>query len=137
MDFNLGNLNWFAIAACIVVGQVFLTVWFLVLFGEPWARAYGVADKQQHAKEIPGYTYGIGLVCVIGLTLGLATLQRSLGINSLAAGIQFGIFIAAFFCIATALPGYAFLRRWSAASMAIGSQATLIVILSLILALWQ
>ncbi len=137
MELDFGNLNWLAIVACIVVGQGYLTVWFLVIFGEPWARAYGAADKQQHAREIPGYTYGVGLICVIGLILGLATLQRSLGINTATGGVQFGIFIALFFCIATALPGYAFLRRWSAASLAIGSQATLILILSLILAVWQ
>ena len=53
MEINLGAVNWLAIFACVVVGQVFLTVWFVPLFGEPWAKAYGAADKKQHAKEIP------------------------------------------------------------------------------------
>lgn len=137
MEYNLGSLNWFAILACVVVGQVFLTVWFLVLFGEPWAKAYGAADKQQHTKEIPGYTYAIGAACVLLLSLGLAVLQQNLGIQTVGGGLMLGLVIALHFSIATALPGYAFLKRWNAFFLAIGSQTILIVILSVILAVWQ
>ena len=135
LDFN--NLNWFAILVCVVVGQGFLTLWFVALFGEPWAQAYGATDKKQHTAEIPGYTYGIGLACTVLLTLGLAGVQQGMGVKSLGAGLTFGLFVALTFCIATALPGYAFLKRWSAFLLAIGSQTVLIVILSVILAVWQ
>lgn len=137
MEMNLDGVNWLAIVACVVIGQIFLTVWFLVLFGEPWAKAYGATDKQAHAKEIPGYTYGVGLVCMILLTLGLAVLQRGLAVASLGDGLMVGLFVSVTFCIATALPGYAFLRRWSAFFLAIGAQIVLIMILSAILAVWQ
>lgn len=135
--FNFGDLNWLAIVACIVVGQVFLTVWFLVLFGNPWAEAYGVADKKQHAAEIPGYTYAIGAACTFLLTIGLAVLQQALGVATVGAGLAVGLFVALSFCIATALPGYAFLRRWPAFFLAIGSQTVLILLLSGILAVWK
>lgn len=137
MELNFGNLNWLAIIACIIVGQIFLTIWFLVIFGEPWAKAYGAADKKQHTAEIPSYTYGIGLACMILLSLGLALFQQAIGVDTLEAGISFGIMIALFFVIATALPGYAFQKRWPAAILAIGSQTVLIIILSIILAVWQ
>ncbi|MEM7446425.1 MAG: DUF1761 domain-containing protein [Pseudomonadota bacterium] len=137
MELNFADLNWIAIIVCVVVGQVFLTVWFLVLFGEPWAKAYGAADKKAHAKEIPGYTYAIGLACMVLLTLGLAVLQRSLAVASIGDGLALGLFVAVCFSIATALPGYAFLRRWSAFFLAIGAQLVLILILSAILAAWQ
>jgi len=137
MEMNFDSLNWFAILVCVVIGQAFLTVWFLALFGEPWAKAYGAADKKAHANEVPGYTYAIGLVCMILLTLGLAVLQRGLAVASLGDGLTLGLFVSVSFCIATALPGYAFLRRWSAFFLAIGAQVVLIMILSAILSVWQ
>lgn len=136
MGISYDSPNWLAIFVCVVIGQAFLTLWFVVLFGEPWAKAYGAADKAQHTREIPGYTYAIGVACMALLTIGLAALQRSLGVAGAGAGLVFGLLIAAHFCVATALPGYAFLKRWSAFYLAIGSQAALIIVLSLILAAW-
>jgi len=86
MDVNFETINWLAVTACIVIGQVFMTLWFAVIFGAPWAKAF---------------------------------------------------FITLFFCIATALPGYAFLKRWNAFILAIGSQSALILIISVILAIWK
>ena len=137
MGIDLGTLNWLAIAACVVAGQAFLTVWFLVLFGDPWAKAYGVADKTQHAKEIPGYTYAIGAGCTFALTLGLAILQQALQVDSIGEGLLTGIVVALCFSVATALPGYAFLKRWDAFILAMGSQVALVLILSAILAAWR
>ena len=125
-----------AILACVGVGQVFLTLWFVVLFGEPWARVYGAADRKQHTREIPGYTYAIGAACVLLLAVGLATLQVGFGVQTVAGAVGLGLFVAVVFAVATALPGYAFLKRWRAFALAVGSQASLIVVLSLVLALW-
>jgi hypothetical protein len=134
---EFGGLNWLAILACVIVGQIVLTVWFAVIFADPWAKAYGAADKAQHTAEVPMYTYGIGLVCMILLSVGLAVLQKSLGVATIGQGIATGLYVAVMFCVATALPGYAFLRRWSAFQLAIGAQVTVILILSVILAAWR
>lgn len=136
MTLDFSELNWLAVLLCVVVGQVILTVWFAVLFGDPWAKAYGAEDKAQHAAEVPMYTYGVGLVCMILLTLGLALFQRAVGVAGAAAGVGSGLFVGLFFCVATALPGYAFLRRWSAFVLAIAAQVVVIVVLSVILAVW-
>ncbi len=137
MEMNFDSINWWAVIVCIVVGQIFLTVWFVAIFGESWARAYGVSDKKQHAKEIPGYTYAIGIVCMAFLTVGIAVLQISLSVNTLSGGFMFGLWMAIHFSIATALPGYAFLKRWKAFFLAIGSQTILIIIISITNTLWQ
>ena len=136
MAIDFGALNWLALLVCVIVGQGFLTVWFLVIFSDPWAKAYGAADKKAHAAEVPGYTYAIGLLCMVLLSLGLAIFQQIAAIDGFGAGIMSGLFVAISFCVATALPGYAFLKRWSAFFLAIGSQSVLILILSSILALW-
>ena len=135
MSFSLLNLNWLAIGLCVVLGQAFVTLWFAVIFARPWAKVYGVDDPKQHTSEIPGYTYAVGAGCVFLLSVGLASLQRDLGLKTLSDGLGLGLAVAIWFSIATALPGYAFLRRWRAFILAMGSQCALIMLLSAVLSL--
>ena len=138
MMIDFGQLNWLAIGVSFVVGQVYLTVWFTAIFGEPWAKAYDpTKTKKEHTKEVPGYTYAIGALCTFLLVLGIATLQAGLGVDSVGAGLGLGTFLAITLALATMIPGYAFLRRWNALVLAAGSQVTLVLILSVILAVWK
>lgn len=137
MNLDLLNLNWLAIIVCLIFGQAFLSVWFIVLFGTPWAREYGVQNKQQHTKEIPGYTYAVQALCTLLLIIGIAMMQNLVGIDTFQAGILFGLFVAVFFAIATSLPGYIFLKRMNAFLLAMGSQAILVIVFSAILAIWK
>ena len=137
MNVDLSSLNWLAMGICLVVGQVFLSLWFIVIFGTSWAKEYGVQDKKQHTKEIPGYTYGIQAFCTLMLIIGLAIMQSIMGVESLLEGLLLGLFVAFFYTIATAFPGYIFLKRTKAFLMAIGSQTILILIVSIILAVWK
>lgn len=137
MNLDLSSLNWLAIGACLLFGQAFLSVWFIVLFGTPWAKEYGVQDKKQHSQEIPGYTYGIQALCTLLLVIGLAIMESLMGIDTFMEGVLFGLYVALFYAIATALPGYIFLKRTNAFLMAMGSQAILILVASTILAIWK
>ncbi len=82
---GIGQLNWVAIRLCVVLGQVARTLWFTALFGTPWARAYGVATREEHARAIPPWTYGVGVVCTLLVTVGIASLRNILGVVGLAA----------------------------------------------------
>jgi len=139
MNLIFADINWLAVIACVVAGQIFLTLWFAVIFGERWAKSYGGESmtKAQHTKEVPGYTYGIGAFCTLILTLSIALLQATLGISDLSRALKLGCLIAIGLSAATAFPGYAFLKRYPAFFLAAGSQVCLIFILSVILALWQ
>lgn len=137
MEFSLSSFNWPAILVSVIAGQVISTVWFTVLFGTPWAAEYGAESKQQHTSEIPGYTYGVGLLCTILLVLSIAALQQVLSITSVGSAIGLGLFIAVGFCAVTGLPGHAFLKRWRAFLLIYGSQTVMILAISVILALWQ
>lgn len=132
----MSSLNWLGIGACVLAGQIWLTIWFVALFAKPWARAYGVDDPKEHTRQIAPITYGIGAGCVFLVAVGLAALQRATGVSSMGEGILTGLMVAFTFAFATALPGYAFLKRYDAGWMAIGSQFTLVLILSAILAGW-
>lgn len=134
MDF--GALNWWAILACVVIGQILLTVWFVVIVADPWAKAYGAKDKAQHTAEVPMYTYGVGLACMIVLAIGLATLRNALNVTGLMGGLSMGLFVSVAFCLATAIPGYAFLRRWSALVLAITPQVIVVLVVSAVLSVW-
>ncbi len=137
MQLDFSAINWLSIVVCFVVGQIFLTLWFSVFFGEPWAKAYDPAkNKKEHTKEIPGYTYAFGAVCTFLLTLGLELFQIAFGVDDLGSGLQLGVIISVFFIIATMLPGYAFLRRWNALRLSLGSQVFVTLIISAILGAW-
>ena len=98
------DLNWIAILVSVIVGQVFLTLWFAVFFGVPSARAYGVEDKATHTAEIPGYTYAIGLLCTFAVTIGLALLQSRIGVTTVMEGLYLGVVIGICFGVASYLP---------------------------------
>ncbi len=133
MELDFAALDWLGILLGVVVGQAVSTVWFVVLFGEPWAREYGAASKQQHTKEVPPYTYAVGMVCTLLLVLALALLQQALSVNTLGGALGLAAFVSVGFCIATGVPGQAFLRRWRVATIAYGSQVAMIVAISAVL----
>ncbi len=137
MELNLSSINWYAVGACLVFGQIFLSLWFIVLFGTSWAKEYGVADSRQHTKEIPGYTYGIQALCTLLLIIGMAVMQGALSIDTFSEGLWFGFLVVLFFSWASALPGYIFLKRWKAFFLSMGSQAVIILVISSILAIWK
>lgn len=138
MELDFSQINWIAVIVCIVLAQILLTVWFTVIFGDKWAKAYNpVKTKKQHTAEVPGYTYAIQIICTALLIIGISVMQSALGIRTIFGGLDFGIWVAVVFSIATALPGYAFLRRWNAFYLAIGSQSVLIIIVSMIIAVWK
>lgn len=133
MELDFSALNWVAILVAVIAGQVVSTVWFVVLFGDPWARAYGAKDKKQHTSEVPGYTYAVGLLCTAALVLTIALLQAALSVSDVGAALKLGVVLALGLCIATLVPGQAFLRRWSVAALAGGSQVAMILVISVIL----
>ena len=137
MEWNLSDLNLMAVILSVVAGQIISTVWFVVLFGTPWAQEYGASSKQQHTKEIPPYTYGVQVLCTVVLVLSLALMQRWLGVDSIAEALQLGLFVAIGFCVATGLPGQAFLKRWRVALIAYGCQVAMILGISVVLAVWR
>jgi len=137
MELSIADINWLAVAASVIAGQIISTIWFVVLFGEPWAREYGAASKQEHTKEVPGYTYPVQILCTVVLTISIAVLHRSLGVDSVSDALQVAALVTVGFGVAIGLPGQAFLKRWRAAAIAYGNQATMILAISLILGLWR
>ncbi len=135
MELSFGALDWVAVLVGVVVGQVVSTVWFVVLFGEPWARAYGAKSKQEHTRQVPGYTYAVGVACTFVLTVSIALLHAALGVTEVGAALGLGAFLGLGLCVATCLPGQAFLRRYDVAWIAAGSQTAMILAISATLVL--
>ena len=133
MEIGFSAINWIAVIAAVIAGQVLLTLWFTLLFGEAWARAYGAEDRAAHTKAVPGSAYGIGLACMIVLVIGTALLHQAAGINSIGGGLIFGVIAALAYGLATVLPGYGFLLKADAGRIAAGSQAAAILVVSLVL----
>jgi F0F1-type ATP synthase assembly protein I len=137
MDLHLADINWLAVVVSVIVAQIISTVWYVAIFGNAWARVYGVPTRQQHTKEVPGYTYAVQALCTIVLTVTLAVFMRAVGVESLAGGLTVGLLVAVGFCVATGLPGQAFLKRWRTAALALGSQVVMILAIAAILGGWR
>lgn len=135
--FDFGALNWPALGVCFVAGQIFLTLYFTVILGDRWAKAYGPdKTRAEHTAEVPKYTYGIGAACTAALVLTVALLQAALGVQGVGEALQLGALIAFGLVAAAMLPGYAFLRKLDGGWLAIGSQVALTVMVSGILGAW-
>ena len=137
MSIDWSQLNLWAILVSVVAGQVISTVWFVALFGEPWAKEYGASSRQEHTKAIPGYTYGVQLLCTVATTVCLAILQLWAGVDSIGSALILGALVSVGFCVATGLPGQAFLKRWRVAAITLGCQSTMIMVISAILGAWR
>ncbi|KIC36463.1 hypothetical protein RA27_22180 [Ruegeria sp. ANG-R] len=133
MEIAFSSVNWIAVIVAIITGQALLTLWFTLLFGEPWAKAYGAEDRAAHTQAVPGSAYGIGLACMVVLVIGTALLHQAAGINTIIGGLVFGVIAALAYGLATVLPGYGFLLKLKAGRIAAGSQATVILVVSLVL----
>ena len=137
MTLDFTALNWAAIGASVVAGQLISTVWFVVLFAKPWAQEYGVASAKEHTSQIPPWTYPIQILCTVALTVSLALFHQIAGVQSVADALAVAGFVIVGFSLSTGLPGQAFLKRWRVAAIAYGSQAAMIVGISLLLGLWR
>jgi len=104
MVLAFSEINWIAVVVAVIVGQIILTLWFTVLFGNPWAAAYGAESKAAHAKDVPRVAYGVGLVCMVVLVIGTALIHNAIGINSIGGGLSLGIVAALAYGVATVLP---------------------------------
>lgn len=135
METGMSGISPWAILAGVITGQVISTIWFVVLFGEPWAREYGASDKKQHTKEVPPYTYAVQILCTLGLVLSLAVLQQWLAVDTASDALLLGTVLALGLCVATGLPGQAFLKRWRVAAIALGCEVTMILAISMVLVL--
>ncbi|WP_120633274.1 DUF1761 family protein [Ruegeria sp. EL01] len=133
MEISLSSVNWIAVIVAVVAGQALLTLWFTLLFGESWAKAYGAVDRAAHTQAVPGSAYGIGLACMVVLVIGTALLHQAAGINSISGGLVFGAIAALAYGLATVLPGYGFLLKLDAGRIAAGSQAAVILVVSVVL----
>lgn len=137
MELSFSGVHWLAVGASFVAAQVVSTLWFTVIFGDVWAREYGAPDRRQHTKEVPGYTYAVQAACTLLMVVSLALLQAWLDVDSLGGALAVGGFVSLGFCVATGVPGQAFLKRWRVAALAVGSQVLMIMTASVILGVWR
>lgn len=137
MNFDFSALNWGALLASVAAAQVVSTLWFVVLFGEPWAAEFGVKSKKEHAAAVPPYTYGVQVLCTIVSVVALALLHQALGVANIGEALGVGAFVIVGFVLSNGLPGQAFLKRWRVAALSLGCQATMILTVSIVLGLWR
>ena len=137
MALDFSGIHWLAVLISFIAGQAISTVWFVLLFGEPWAKEYGASSRQEHTSAVPGYTYAVQALCTLVLVISMALLQEWLFVDTMGEALWLGVFVAVGLVVANGIPGQAFLRRWRVAGIAFGCQSVMVMAISLTLGLWQ
>lgn len=132
-------VNWLAVLVAGVAGFMLGALWYALLFGKAWVKAYALTDEQiAKMSKNPGPTYGGLLACNLLFALGTAMLLNATG----GAGVQDGLLAAglvAFFILlpltlATQIGGgrslRGFLIDW-------GLQASALLLAGAILGAWR
>ena len=90
--FNLiSNVNWLSVLAASVVLSMLGALWFMALFGKPYAIALGRTDLKNQ-KPSPLFIVG-PFLCGAVVTVTNAVLMRALTVTSYAHALMFGAVI--------------------------------------------
>lgn len=99
MALDFSTINWLAILAATVATSILGGLWFVVLFGRPYAAALG---REFHPGEKPAPIFVFGpLVCGVVTTVANSLLLQALGIESLGGAMLMAIFVGIGFLVPT------------------------------------
>lgn len=95
----LGQINFLAVAACVVFSFVFAGVWFALIVAKPYNIALGRAPQ---TSEKPAPLFIIGpVICNLFSVMTSALLIKTLGLESISSALAFGLLIGIGYIMAT------------------------------------
>lgn len=136
---GLFAVNWLAVLVAGVAGFMLGALWYALLFGNTWARVYGLTREQiAEMSKNPGPTYGGLFACNLLFALGTAVLINATG----AVGVQGGLMAAGLVAFLILLPLTLATQIGSARSLRgflidWGLQACALLLAGVILGAWR
>ena len=113
MEIDLGDINYLAVVAGIIINMALGALWYSpILFANPWMAATGITKEyiDEH-KDLQYRGYGVSIVASIVFVLGLAALVEATGAADLAEGLALGLIAGVGFIATTQAANYAFENR--------------------------
>ena len=112
MEIDLGDINYLAVVAAVIINMALGALWYGALFANPWMAATGITKeyiKEHKDQEYRGYA--VSIVASIIFVLGLAALVDATGAEELAEGLALGLIAGVGFVATTQAANYAFENR--------------------------
>jgi len=113
MDIDLGELNYLAVVAGIIINMALGALWYSpILFANPWMAATGITKEyiDEH-KDQAMKGYAVSIVATIVLVMGLAIMVQVSDAKDLAEGLAVGAIAGVGFIATTQAANYAFENR--------------------------
>ena len=113
MDIDLGDLNYLAVVAGIIINMALGALWYSpILFANSWMAATGITKEyiDEH-KDQAMKGYAVSIVASIVFVLGLAVMVQVSGAADLAEGLAIGLIAGVGFVATTQGANYTFENR--------------------------
>ena len=90
MEFAFGDLNYFAVAAAIVLNMVLGAIWYGPVFGKPWMAVNNLTEEmiKEQGGAIKGYIVAVIVSAVIAFVIAL--LAEAVGVENAGEGAVLG-----------------------------------------------
>lgn len=91
MEIAFGDLNYFAVAAAIVLNMVLGALWYSVLFGKPWMALNNLTEEliKEQGSATKGYVVAVVVSAVIAFVIAL--LAGAVGVENAGEGAILGV----------------------------------------------
>ena len=108
MEFAFEDLNYFALAAAIVLNMVLGALWYGPLFGKPWMAVNNLTEEmiKEQGGAIKGYIVAVVVSAVIAFVIAL--LAEAVGVANAGEGAILGAVAGAGFVMTTFGVSYVF-----------------------------
>ena len=113
MDIDLGELNYLAVVAGIIINMALGALWYSpILFANPWMATTGITKEyiDEH-KDQAMKGYAVSIVASTVFVLGLAVMVQVSGAADLAEGLAVGAIAGVGFVATTQAANYTFENR--------------------------
>ena len=108
--FDLGGINWLAVAVSVVAAQVLGFLWYGPLFGKQWMTAMGTT-REELQEEGPGLAIIVGVVGSVLNALGIALILTTADTPDVVNGIKVGLLTSIGFAAAAVVTNAMFEGR--------------------------
>ncbi len=108
MEFAFGDLNYFAVAAAIVLNMALGALWYGPLFGKPWMALNNLTEEmiREQGGAIKGYIVAVIVSAIIAFVIAL--LAEAVGVENAGEGAILGAVAGVGFVMTTFGVSYVF-----------------------------
>jgi len=137
-EMDLGNINWLAVVACVVVSMISGSLWYNPKTLYPaWWKAIGRSESDAPGMQNMGIVWGGTVLSSFVQAVSVALMVRTMGSNTLSSGAMAGFMLWLGFVAATSLTNKLFAGQLKAWVIEAGNHLVNFLLFGAILGAWH